>query len=253
MALLSYKGFWYAIPNTPSLTDGVGTLGDAYHIYNIANNEIVDFFDRDLGSGSKTWINGAYIFYNGSTWNMVGDSGGGGGGDDLQVVTDNGNQTTNDIYVIDATSGTPTAIMSQGIVAALDGTFSKFAALAVDIFGPGLGVVLAAFGYLCVLGFTTITGSRTWILPDKSGTVALTNDLPVNGNYLDTGSPGTTVYNIPHSLPGTPLFATIVPKNSDTAALLVGGYFLTYDATNIIVTLLAPTVGTPSIDIDWVV
>ncbi len=87
-----------------------------------------------------------------------------------------------------------------------------------------------------------------------SGTVAFLSDIPGigKGNFTATGTATTTVYNIPHGLAFTPTYATIVAKNAATATLLAGSYYLAYDATNIVITLLVATAGTPAIDIDWV-
>ncbi len=72
--LISFKGYWYGVTNTPFLQDGVGVLGQCYHIFNfdIPNHTILDLFDRDLGSGIQSWVNGSYMYYDGSTWNMIG-------------------------------------------------------------------------------------------------------------------------------------------------------------------------------------
>ena len=90
-----------------------------------------------------------------------------------------------------------------------------------------------------------------------SGTVAFLSDIPpplavAAGNFTVTGAAGQTVYNIPHGMAFTPSFAGVFAKNADTAALFTGGYYLAYDATYVVVTLLVPTVGTPSFKADWV-
>jgi len=98
------------------------------------------------------------------------------------------------------------------------------------------------------------SGANTVGFRATSGTVALLSDVPVvgAGNFSVTGTTGATSYTIPHGLPFTPVLATVVAKNADTATLLAGSYYLAYDATNIVVTLLAATVGTPSINLDWI-
>jgi len=87
-----------------------------------------------------------------------------------------------------------------------------------------------------------------------NGTVAFLSDIPpvFAGNFTATGTSTQTVYNIPHGLPATPAGAAIVARNAATAGLLAGSYYITTDATNIIVTLLVATVGTPAIDLNWV-
>ncbi len=142
-----------------------------------------------------------------------------------------------------------------------------------DIFGAtGAGVVLNAeqgvggwitglFSFNFIDGGSNFTyllfalnDRRQWVfIPNKSGQVAVGG----NGNYTTVGAPGKISYDIPHGLlnfqaiPLTPTWASITAKNTDTANLLVGGYFLSYDNTNITIHLSVATVGTPAIDIDW--
>lgn len=78
LPLLTYKGTWYSVPNSPLLSDGTGTAGDTYRIINgnlpgVAPYDIFDIHNVDLGSGLKSWITGSYVYYTGSVWKMVGD------------------------------------------------------------------------------------------------------------------------------------------------------------------------------------
>lgn len=57
---LQYKGSWDASTNTPTLSDGVGTLGDFY-IVSVGGTQ-------DLGSGNITFNSGDWAIYNGSIW-----------------------------------------------------------------------------------------------------------------------------------------------------------------------------------------
>jgi hypothetical protein len=91
LPVLNRLGFWYATTNTPSLVDGVGTLGDCYQI--VTTNLTADppagyfMFNRDLGSGVKTWISTLYVYYDGAEWQMIGGVSGGGSGTVTQVNT----------------------------------------------------------------------------------------------------------------------------------------------------------------------
>lgn len=87
---LLFKGRWNAVTNTSTLIsgqviqnalqDGVGTVGDCYIIYALSSSNVsYNIYDRNLGSGVKSWIAMFYIYYTGSVWDMVGDDGGGGG------------------------------------------------------------------------------------------------------------------------------------------------------------------------------
>ena len=55
-AILTYKGTWDALTNTPTLADGIGTAGDVYRV-SVEGTQ-------DLGSGSRTWHVGDYAIYN---------------------------------------------------------------------------------------------------------------------------------------------------------------------------------------------
>ena len=83
LPVLNRLGFWYATTNTPSLVDGVGTLGDCYQIVttDLTASPPAGYFmyNRDLGSGLKTWVSTLYIYYDGAEWQMIGGAAGGGG------------------------------------------------------------------------------------------------------------------------------------------------------------------------------
>jgi hypothetical protein len=93
---LIFRGKWNSLTNevillghsTPSgsLQDGVGTTGDCYIIYALQNGTSLNIHNRDLGSGDKSWISMYYIYYDGSTWVMIGDIGSGGGGGTVTQV-----------------------------------------------------------------------------------------------------------------------------------------------------------------------
>jgi hypothetical protein len=93
---------------------------------------------------------------------------------------------------------------------------------------------------------------RIW-LPDKTGNVVIGNC----GTYTAAATAGQTVITIPHDmwpLPDSgilPTTSTIAAKNAATANVLLGGYYMTYDPTNIYINLLVPVVGTPSMSIGW--
>jgi len=63
-----YVGTWNASTNTPTLADGIGTLGQ-YYIVNAPGTQ-------NLGSGSVTYALGDNVIYNGSIWEKVANSGG---------------------------------------------------------------------------------------------------------------------------------------------------------------------------------
>lgn len=137
LPVLTYKGIWYSQLNNPTLTDNTGTTGDCYEILNAsdfivhpANSNvritIPNIFNRDLGSGIKSWINSNYIYYDGSAWQEVGGVSGGGGGGVTSVTSSDitlatvANQTTTPVITIVAAPKLQIARTING--AAFDGT-----------------------------------------------------------------------------------------------------------------------------------
>jgi len=57
---LAYKGAWDASTNTPTLSDGTGTLNDFYKVSVTGN--------QDLGSGTITFTAGDDVIHNGTVW-----------------------------------------------------------------------------------------------------------------------------------------------------------------------------------------
>lgn len=66
---LSYKGIWDANTNSPTLADGVGSIGDLY-IVSVAGTQ-------NLGSGAISFLVGDFVIYNAlSVWERVATGGG---------------------------------------------------------------------------------------------------------------------------------------------------------------------------------
>lgn len=61
---LSMKGAWNASTNTPSLLDGVGTVGDFY------KTSVAGTFN--FGNGDYTFVVGDWVIYAGGTWQRIG-------------------------------------------------------------------------------------------------------------------------------------------------------------------------------------
>lgn len=59
----SFKGFWDASTNSPTLADGTGSSGD-YYFVSVAGTQ-------DLGSGSISFGTGDMVIYDGSLWSKV--------------------------------------------------------------------------------------------------------------------------------------------------------------------------------------
>lgn len=63
---MEYKGAWNASTNSPSLANGTGSTGDVYAV-SVAGS-------TDFGAGAIAFSVGDWVIYNGSIWQMVGNS-----------------------------------------------------------------------------------------------------------------------------------------------------------------------------------
>lgn len=70
LPILTYKGLWRSFTNTPHLQDGIGTLGDCYAIDNKGSSHPF-LYNRDLGSGVKSWLVNCFIYYDNNVWNST--------------------------------------------------------------------------------------------------------------------------------------------------------------------------------------
>lgn len=113
-------------------------------------------------------------YWNGTAWVIMG----GGSVPTLQQVNDAGNQTTTNMIVKDA--------------------FDLSSATVVEYDGLRLSQPLSSlWGYI---KRNTLTANRTWLFPDKSGTVAMTSDIPagisgLTSNYIPVATSSTTLGN----------------------------------------------------------
>lgn len=143
LGALIYKGTWNANTNTPSLSSGVGTKGD-YYVVNVAGTTNLD--------GITDWQIGDWVVFNGTVWEKI---------DNTDVVTSvNGavgavSIGLPSVLAQDAqTSGNDIIVESGDKITWQNGTFG--------------GSIVEA----------TLTAHRTYQLPNASGTIALTSDIP---------------------------------------------------------------------------
>jgi len=187
---------------------------------------------------------------------IVGSTAPGGGGSlTLQQVTDNGNTTTNKIICTDTGGGEIDIDASNQGVFIYDNLGSIKTILInsdVVVFGdPGYYIELFSSGsyqYLVYLNngrrlrvYTRALNSgvdRSMAMPDANSVTV----IPFFGSF--TQVLGVSVYNIPHGFVFTPTCSSITPQSINAAKAISGGYFLTFDATNIIVNLVVPSVST---------
>jgi len=134
---MQYIGTWNANINTPTLAGGTGTTGWFYKV-SVAGTQ-------DLGNGSTLYTVNDAVVYNGTTWDKV-----------------EGAMTSAEI--IAALGFTPENAANKN-------ASNGYAGL--DLFKLKLRNAADTFTSLLTNAATAV---RTWTMPDKDGTVAMTND-----------------------------------------------------------------------------
>lgn len=111
---------------------------------------------------------------------------------------------------------------------------------AIYVYNGGVGTAAA-------LTASVITAPRTLGLPDASGTIALTSNLPIHGNSTTTGTATTVVtVTIGTTQANTSYFTKITPRDLLTA---VNYYISAQTTTTFDVTFVSALTG--SINFDW--
>jgi hypothetical protein len=199
-SVMEYKGVWNAATNTPTLANGTGNQGDVY-LCNVAGT--VDF-----GAGPIVFFVGDQVIYSGSIWQRASGATGtvtsvaitesgdslnitgspittsgtiniGFNGTNLQYVNGAGNLTTfPDLSVYVTLAGTQTITGSKTFSATLYGTDSEFS-------GSVLSPIFSVINGTKVVNLQSLaTLNRDIYLPDASGTIALTSDIPILTGYV---------------------------------------------------------------------
>ena len=96
-------------------------------------------------------------------------------------------------------------------------------------------------------------------VPSKSGTLALTSDIPKILTISSTGDGTTSVFSSPHGLSYTPTFITATPNTLDaaegvrptTGTVGARSYYLTADATNVYLRLSADSIPASGANLKW--
>ena len=222
-SVITYLGTWNAATNTPTLTNGVGDVGDLY-ICNVAGT--VNF-----GAGPITFAVGDWVIYSGTTWEKSGGASGTVTSVAMTVPTGlsvTGSPiTTSGTLAVSLSSGytIPTTSFLSGLVPYTGATQTvdlgsyDLNARGIKINGTG-GLGHADFkhqsgtptgsassttmfadtngnmawkndhNYITTLASNSNTADRTYTFPDANGTIALTSDIsyPVTSVFGRTGA-----------------------------------------------------------------
>jgi hypothetical protein len=146
---LNYLGTWDASTNTPTITSGVGNTGD-YYVVSVAGNTNID--------GITDWEVGDWIIFNGSFWQKIDNTD--------QVSSVNGQQGA---VIVDLESA-----LSEG---------NTTGAYSISI-NSGQNITFNNGGFTGQIVEGTYTGNHIYTLPNGTGTIALTSQIPVELNDL---------------------------------------------------------------------
>jgi hypothetical protein len=180
----------------------------------------------------------------------------------LQQVTDAGNTTSDDI--ISAKAGNSVDISGEGgfvtmVLGSAQGLFAPDDVVLYGNAGYWIELYSSATSQLLVYRYNTfrnrigqlpITADQNTFFPAKGGTIVVQPDIPVGTLTFNTVI-GAGSYDIPHGLGVVPTFASITAKDGSAGKLVAGGYWLTYDATNIVLNLVVITTTVNSVTFDW--
>jgi len=158
LGALSYQGVWNADTNTPTIVSGTGVAGQ-YYVVDVAGSTNID--------GMSDWDVGDWIIFNGTAWQKIDNSD--------QVTSVNGMQGA--VIV-----GLPSVLGQDNSTGAFDISINSGQSIQ---YNEGFG------GSLNSLATTSV---KNWSLPDASGTIALTSDIPSTQSLqevMDVGSVGS--------------------------------------------------------------
>lgn len=189
---LTFKGRWNAFNNTytligqnspaGSLQDGVGTTGDCYIVYiQAANGMSYNLYNRDLGSGSISWIALSYIYYDGAIWKPVGESSGGSGTVTLvntQAPLTGGPITTSGTIAIPQADGSTDGYLNRNDWTTFNGKADLPVDLSTDVTG-NLPVTNLNNG-TGATGSTFWRGDATWATPAGTSPGGSTTQVQFN-------------------------------------------------------------------------
>jgi hypothetical protein len=215
-----FKGVWNANTNTPTLSDSlpVGLQPGWEYIVEVGGT-------RDIGDGSKVFVAGDFVIYDGTHWKQVPS------GNLFTSLTGGGGITVSQSTGAITLGSTATALSTNGAIVARDAS-GNFAAniITANLTGTVTGSVSGNAGSVTNGVYTTDTATVTNTM--LAGNIAnsklagsITNDklvnssITVNGTAIALGASGT-VTAAAGTLTGTTLNATVVTSSLTTVGTL---------------------------------
>ena len=202
--------------------------------------------------------------WTGIAWVILLSNGGGGSTPNWDQVMVIGNKTSQNAFITDGANN----LIQLFVGAGYWGVYSTSPGATPGFTGSGIGIedttgtpnnpALIFWNYsagsvdITFLVALNNTARRVAQLPDKSGNVGVGG----SGHYSNAAFTGAMI-TIPHGIaifglaPITPTYAGITATNAATATVLVGGFYCTYDSTNIYVNLLVNVAVAANVQIDW--
>jgi hypothetical protein len=230
-----FKGVWNANTNTPALSDTTpaGLSAGWEYIVEVGGT-------RDIGDGSKVFVSGDFVIYDGTHWKQVPS------GNLFTSLTGGGGITVNQSTGAITLGSTATALSTNGAIVSRDSS-GNFAAnvITANLTGTVTGSVSGNAGsvtngvytngsYANPSWITSLAGSKVTnaVLTTDTGTVTntmlagsianakLTNSsITVNGTAIALGASGT-VTAAAGTLTGTTLNATVVTSSLTSVGTL---------------------------------
>lgn len=206
--LLVYKGQWNPVTNSPTLSDGTGTLGWVY--------EASVTGTINLGSGALTFNQGDFAIYNGSAWQLSA------GTDRVTSVNgqqgivvlnaDNISEGTTNKYYTDARVATYGNTHYQPLGNQLTNTFNDVVFNAMTLHGPLTGVGIDIGSNVITAGnFQKVGYTGTNLLVDNGSSLPLSYFA---GIYLSQSAAASTYEVLSNKVTTLDNSATHYPSSS---------------------------------------
>jgi hypothetical protein len=215
-----FKGTWNANTNTPELSDSlpVGLLAGWQYVVEVGGT-------RDIGDGSKTFVSGDFVIYDGANWKQVPS------GNLFTSLTGGGGITVSQSTGAITLGSTATPLSNVSTIVSRNSS-GNFAAnmITANLTGNVTGTVSGNAGTVTNGVYTTDTATVTNTMlagnitnAKLAGSIAndklVNSSVTVNGTAIALGASGT-VTAAAGTLTGTTLNATVVTSSLTTVGTL---------------------------------